>query len=111
MRGQGAQPLLHHPRRGAERLRADEDVSDPNRLRHKAVITGDVTQIDLARDPERPDRGAPRAAADVRGIAFTEFTSADVVRHPVGAKIISAYGSTPEARHIDAPGAAPRTGR
>ncbi len=39
----------------------------------KAVITGDVTQIDLpARPEERPHRGAPHPA-DVRGLAFTEF--------------------------------------
>ena len=44
--------------------------------------------------------------ADVRGIAFTEFTSADVVRHPLVQKIINAYEMHTRSERIDAPGAA-----
>jgi phosphate starvation-inducible protein PhoH and related proteins len=57
----------------------------------KAVITGDVTQIDLARGQKSGLIEARRVLAEVRGIAFTDFTSADVVRHPLVQKIISAY--------------------
>src|SRR5512140_1920372 len=57
----------------------------------KAVITGDVTQSDLARGQKSGLIEARRILADVRGIAFTDFTSADVVRHPLVQRIISAY--------------------
>ena len=57
----------------------------------KAVITGDVTQIDLARGQKSGLIEADRILAGVRGIAFTRFTSADVVRHPLVQKIIDAY--------------------
>ncbi len=71
----------------------------------KAVITGDVTQIDLARGQKSGLIEARRVLADVRGIAFTEFTSADVVRHPLVQKIISAYEMHTRSERIDAPGA------
>ena len=57
----------------------------------KAVITGDVTQIDLARGQKSGLVEADRVLAGVRGIAFTRFTSSDVVRHPLVQKIINAY--------------------
>jgi len=57
----------------------------------KAVITGDVTQIDLARGQKSGLIEADRILAGVRGIAFTRFTSADVVRHPLVQKIVNAY--------------------
>ena len=57
----------------------------------KAVITGDVTQIDLARGQKSGLIEAERVLAGVRGIAFVRFTSADVVRHPLVQKIIDAY--------------------
>jgi len=57
----------------------------------RAVITGDVTQIDLARGHKSGLIEAGRILKDVRGIAFTRFTSADVVRHPLVQKIIDAY--------------------
>ena len=64
----------------------------------KAVITGDVTQIDLARGQKSGLIEADRILAGVRGIAFTRFTSADVVRHPLVQKIIDAYDRDIEAR-------------
>jgi phosphate starvation-inducible protein PhoH and related proteins len=64
----------------------------------RAVITGDVTQIDLARGQKSGLIEADRVLAGVRGIAFTRFTSADVVRHPLVAKIISAYERDAEAQ-------------
>ena len=57
----------------------------------KAVITGDVTQIDLARGQKSGLVEARLVLADVRGIAFTIFQSDDVVRHPLVAKIVDAY--------------------
>jgi phosphate starvation-inducible PhoH-like protein len=57
----------------------------------KAVITGDVTQIDLARGQKSGLIEAARILKGVRGIAFVRFTSADVVRHPLVQKIIDAY--------------------
>ena len=57
----------------------------------KAVVTGDVTQIDLARGQKSGLVEAARILEGVRGIAFRHFTSADVVRHPLVQKIIDAY--------------------
>ncbi len=57
----------------------------------KAVVTGDVTQIDLARGQKSGLIEARRILAGVRGIAFSEFSAADVVRHPLVARIIDAY--------------------
>ena len=57
----------------------------------KAVITGDVTQIDLARGQKSGLVEAQKVLKDVRGIAFTQFLSDDVVRHPLVQKIINAY--------------------
>jgi phosphate starvation-inducible PhoH-like protein len=57
----------------------------------KAVVTGDITQIDLARGQKSGLIEARRILSGVRGIAFSEFTAADVVRHPLVARIIDAY--------------------
>ncbi|MHB9116652.1 MAG: PhoH family protein [Burkholderiales bacterium] len=57
----------------------------------KAVITGDVTQIDLARGQACGLVEAELVLAKVRGIAFTQFQSEDVVRHPLVQQIVNAY--------------------
>jgi len=57
----------------------------------KAVITGDVTQIDLARGQKSGLNEARNVLKDVRGIAFSEFLAGDVVRHPLVQKIVTAY--------------------
>jgi phosphate starvation-inducible PhoH-like protein len=57
----------------------------------KAVITGDVTQIDLARGQKSGLVEVREILREVRGIAFTEFQNDDVVRHPLVARIIEAY--------------------
>ena len=57
----------------------------------KAVVTGDVTQTDLARGQKSGLVEAKKILAGVRGIAFTEFGAQDVVRHPLVARIIDAY--------------------
>lgn len=56
-----------------------------------AVITGDVTQIDLQRHQKSGLVEAQKILKDVKGIAFTHFLSQDVVRHPLVQKIINAY--------------------
>ena len=69
----------------------------------KAVITGDVTQIDL---PLQNGRPGPRSGlvqacdflADVEGLAFCSFTEKDVIRHPLVGRIVQAY-----ERHSDTP--------
>jgi len=57
----------------------------------KAVITGDVTQIDLHPGQKSGLNDALNVLHDVRGIAFSRFTSSDVVRHPMVARIVDAY--------------------
>jgi phosphate starvation-inducible PhoH-like protein len=57
----------------------------------KAVVTGDVTQIDLQRGQKSGLVDANSVLSSVRGIAFTHFSSADVVRHPLVGRIVDAY--------------------
>jgi phosphate starvation-inducible PhoH-like protein len=57
----------------------------------KAVITGDITQVDLAKGQKSGLVEARRILGEVRGLAFTDFTAADVVRHPLVARIVEAY--------------------
>ncbi len=59
----------------------------------KAVVTGDVTQVDLQKGQKSGLNDAAHVLKNVRGIAFTHFTSADVVRHPLVARIVDAYES------------------
>ena len=57
----------------------------------KAVITGDVTQIDLQRHQKSGLVEAQKVLKDIKGIAMTQFLSQDVVRHPLVQKIVNAY--------------------
>ncbi len=57
----------------------------------KAVVTGDVTQIDLPSDKKSGLVEATKILEGVEGIAFMHFTEADVVRHPLVQSIIRAY--------------------
>jgi phosphate starvation-inducible PhoH-like protein len=63
----------------------------------KCVVTGDVSQIDLPRGTASGLVEAERILKRVRGIAFTRFTSADVVRHPLVARIVEAYDAANKA--------------
>ena len=63
----------------------------------KAVITGDVSQIDLPRGMKSGLVDAAQVLRDVKGIAMTRFTSADVVRHPLVARIVEAYEAHQQA--------------
>ena len=57
----------------------------------KAVVTGDTSQIDLPKGAVSGLVDAERVLEGVKGIAMTRFTSADVVRHPLVARIVEAY--------------------
>lgn len=57
----------------------------------KAVVTGDVTQIDLAKHQKSGLVEAQQILGKVRGIAFTHFGAEDVVRHPLVQRIVNAY--------------------
>jgi phosphate starvation-inducible protein PhoH and related proteins len=57
----------------------------------KAVITGDTSQVDLPRGVSSGLLDAHRVLRGVPGIAFSEFTAEDVVRHPLVARIVQAY--------------------
>src|SRR5678809_360196 len=57
----------------------------------KAVVTGDITQTDLPQGARSGLREARDLFENVPGIAFCNFTDADVVRHPLVQKIIVAY--------------------
>lgn len=57
----------------------------------KAVVTGDVTQIDLAKNQKSGLIDARNVLQNIRGIAFTTFQSEDVVRHPLIQSIVNAY--------------------
>ncbi|MFM2341876.1 MAG: hypothetical protein RLZZ592_1529, partial [Pseudomonadota bacterium] len=71
----------------------------------RAVVTGDTTQVDLPRGQKSGLVDAAQVLRQVRGIAMTRFTAADVVRHPLVARIVEAYdaarprpvGDRPEA--------------
>jgi phosphate starvation-inducible PhoH-like protein len=64
----------------------------------KAVVTGDVSQVDLPRTQLSGLIDAERVLKRVQGIAMTRLTSADVVRHPLVARIVDAYDKTPSNR-------------
>jgi phosphate starvation-inducible PhoH-like protein len=57
----------------------------------KCVVTGDVTQVDLARGQKSGLVDAEEVLNKVRGIAFTRFGTEDVVRHPLVQRIVNAY--------------------
>jgi len=57
----------------------------------KCVVTGDVSQIDLPKHTASGLIDAHRVMRGVDGIAITEFTAGDVVRHPLVARIVEAY--------------------
>lgn len=57
----------------------------------KAVITGDISQIDLPRGQRSGLKEASGVLQGVRGISLSYFTAADVVRHPLVARIVGAY--------------------
>ncbi len=69
----------------------------------KAVITGDVTQIDLQKHQKSGLVEVQKILKNVKGLAFTQFLSADVVRHPLVQKIINAYEEYDQKQAENAP--------
>ncbi len=57
----------------------------------KAVVTGDITQIDLAKGQQSGLVEIQKILKNIKGIEFTKFKSEDVVRHPLVQKIVNAY--------------------
>ncbi len=57
----------------------------------KAVITGDITQIDLNKSQKSGLVEIEKILKNIKGISFTQFQSKDVVRHPLVQKIVDAY--------------------
>src|SRR6202023_1381089 len=72
----------------------------------KAVVTGDITQVDLPNAKQSGLRTVIDILRGVRGIAFTMFTSRDVVRHPLVQRIVQAYEASrpgaPRRRQFEA---------
>lgn len=56
-----------------------------------AVVTGDVTQVDLPRNTRSGLRHVIEVLKDVKGISFTFFNARDVVRHPLVQRVVQAY--------------------
>lgn len=65
----------------------------------RAVITGDLTQVDLPRGHKSGLAEAAQVLSEVRGVVFTHFLKEDVVRHPLVARIVAAYESHTLARN------------
>ena len=63
----------------------------------RAVVNGDPSQIDLPRGMKSGLNDAVQTLQKVKGVAFNEFTSADVVRHPLVARIVDAYEARAKA--------------
>jgi phosphate starvation-inducible PhoH-like protein len=68
----------------------------------KAVVTGDITQVDLHKTQRSGLADAMHVLKDVRGIAFTRFSSADVVRHPLVGRIVDAYEKSVSIQELGA---------
>jgi len=77
----------------------------------RAVVTGDVSQIDLPRGSKSGLIDAERILRRVRGIAFTRFDASDVVRHPLVARIVEAYEAESDATVAPAPEPSPAKSR
>ena len=70
----------------------------------KAVVTGDITQTDLPKQQLSGLRHVMNVLPGVEGVAFTQFTSRDVVRHPLVQRIVQAYERKQAAATPDRPG-------
>ncbi len=75
-----------------------------------ALVNGDVTQVDLPRNQRSGLRHAIEVLRGVDGISFTFFTSRDVVRHPLVARIVRAYETAEQKNGDQGPGTRGRAG-
>jgi phosphate starvation-inducible PhoH-like protein len=69
----------------------------------KAVVTGDVTQVDLPQGRQSGLAEAQRVLRGVEGIAFCAFSEVDVVRHPLVQEVVRAYEAFEAARRVPRP--------
>jgi phosphate starvation-inducible PhoH-like protein len=69
----------------------------------KAVVTGDITQIDLPSGRHSGLRVVREILTGIDGVAFCELTGRDVVRHRIVQEIVEAYGRFDEAQAAQAP--------
>ena len=74
----------------------------------KAVVTGDITQVDLPRSTKSGLRHALEVLQGVDGLSFNFFESKDVVRHPVVARIVQAYEAFDAQQAAEKSAATPR---
>ena len=77
----------------------------------KAVINGDITQIDLPSTRASGLRQAQEILSDVPGIAWVRFDKADVVRHPLVQKVVAAYDAFDQRMEEQAERREPRGGK
>ena len=56
-----------------------------------AVVTGDITQIDLPSEQQSGLKNAAKILSEIEGVGFTYFTPGDVVRHELVQRIVEAY--------------------
>lgn len=61
----------------------------------RAIVTGDITQVDLPRGSLSGLKHAERVLGGIDGISFTRFLPEDVVRHPLVQRIVEAYDESP----------------
>lgn len=66
----------------------------------KAVVTGDITQIDLPKNQKSGLKHAIEVLSGVKGLSFNYFESRDIVRHPVVARIVQAYDKFAEKEKL-----------
>ena len=69
----------------------------------RMVVTGDLTQVDLPKGQRSGLRDASEILDDVTGVAFIQFSAADVVRHPLVTRIVNAYDGAEKKRRASAP--------
>ncbi len=69
----------------------------------KMVVTGDLTQVDLPKGQRSGLRDAMETLDGVKGVGFMAFEAADVVRHPLVTRIVTAYDRVEAQRHKAAP--------
>lgn len=77
----------------------------------RAVITGDITQIDLPRNAKSGLRHAIEVLNGVEGISFDFFHAEDVVRHPIVARIVRAYEAFDNLQTVEHCGTEPTNNR
>jgi phosphate starvation-inducible PhoH-like protein len=76
----------------------------------KAVITGDVTQVDLPVGRASGLTHASEILRNIEGIAFSSFSEVDVVRHPLVQEVIRAYARDPAPANVAVDGGSPARG-